>query len=401
MKTTTKQSKLIVLLLLFVFSTFAVNAQVAINAGGAPPTAGAMLDVSSSNQGMLVPRVSYGSISALTVQGLLVYVTAGGPGGNGFYYYDSGWKKLVDGAGTGILPVASGGTGTGTQFSQGSVVFAGSSGIYSEDNTNFVWDNTNKRLGLGASSPVTNLNITENNTDLVPAILVAQGGTGDAAIEYYLSGTLNSVVVGLDNSDNDNYKISNTFTLTGTSYTDPNTLMRIHTEAGSVGIIDVNHQSRARAWLSAPQIIPAGLWTGIEYDAIDFDEHGEFIPSLPGSGIPGQFIALEDGYYQVNARTEFATEEVEEAMLYGYVSIAIAKNQLLHSIGNNLQVVYNTANGPDFLYKNNAPNVSDVVYLKAGETIEIWVWQNFAPAPIFTYILPSTEVTYVSIHKIS
>ena len=33
----------------------------------------------------------------------------------------------------GVLPVAIGGTGTGTAFTPGSVVFAGASGIYTED----------------------------------------------------------------------------------------------------------------------------------------------------------------------------------------------------------------------------------------------------------------------------
>lgn len=60
---------------------------------------------------------------------------------------------------TGTLAVARGGTGTGTAFTAGSVVFAGASGIYSQDNTNYFWDNTNKRLGLGTSSPRTTLDV--------------------------------------------------------------------------------------------------------------------------------------------------------------------------------------------------------------------------------------------------
>jgi len=35
----------------------------------------------------------------------------------------------------------------------GSVLFAGTAGVVSQDNTNFFWDNTNKRLGIGTAAP--------------------------------------------------------------------------------------------------------------------------------------------------------------------------------------------------------------------------------------------------------
>jgi hypothetical protein len=54
---------------------------------------------------------------------------------------------------SGTLPVANGGTGTATAFTAGSVVFAGASGVYSQDNANFFWDDVNNRLGIGTTSP--------------------------------------------------------------------------------------------------------------------------------------------------------------------------------------------------------------------------------------------------------
>ena len=53
--------------------------------------------------------------------------------------------------------VNSGGTGTTTSFTSGSMVFAGSSGIYNQNNSKLFWDNTNFRLGIGTSSPFTSL----------------------------------------------------------------------------------------------------------------------------------------------------------------------------------------------------------------------------------------------------
>ena len=54
---------------------------------------------------------------------------------------------------TGTLPVGNGGTGTATAFTAGSVVFAGASGVYAQDNSNLFWDDTNNRLGVGTSGP--------------------------------------------------------------------------------------------------------------------------------------------------------------------------------------------------------------------------------------------------------
>jgi hypothetical protein len=50
------------------------------------------------------------------------------------------------------LSVANGGTGTGTAFTAGSVVFAGASGVYNQNNANLFWDNTNVRLGIGLTT---------------------------------------------------------------------------------------------------------------------------------------------------------------------------------------------------------------------------------------------------------
>jgi len=63
---------------------------------------------------------------------------------------------------TGVLPVANGGTGTSTSFTTGSIVFAGASGIYSQDNTNLFWDDTNNRLGVGTPTPGATIDVAGN-----------------------------------------------------------------------------------------------------------------------------------------------------------------------------------------------------------------------------------------------
>lgn len=83
---------------------------------------------------------------------------------------------------SGALGVTRGGTGTGTQFTAGSVVFAGASGVYGQDNANLFWDDTNNRLGIGTATPST--------------VLHALGTTEQLRLAYdgsnYLSATVSS-----------------------------------------------------------------------------------------------------------------------------------------------------------------------------------------------------------------
>ena len=71
---------------------------------------------------------------------------------------------------SGTLPVANGGTGTATAFTAGSVVFAGASGVYTQDNAGLSFDSTTNKLTTGE--------ITANN-----AWDAANGGG-----QLYLSG---------------------------------------------------------------------------------------------------------------------------------------------------------------------------------------------------------------------
>jgi len=50
-------------------------------------------------------------------------------------------------------------------LSTGSVLFAGATDDIAEDNTNFFWDNTNKRLGIGTNAPSVGIEYKSNVTD--------------------------------------------------------------------------------------------------------------------------------------------------------------------------------------------------------------------------------------------
>ena len=85
---------------------------------------------------------------------------------------------------TGTLPVANGGTGTATAFTTGSVVFAGPSGVYAQDNAKFFWDDTNNRLGINTAIPNANMTIVSNTqTTAVPS-----SGSLPAGTDLYIMG---------------------------------------------------------------------------------------------------------------------------------------------------------------------------------------------------------------------
>lgn len=101
--------------------------------------------------------------TSITISGGVISATTGGSGTVTSVAVSGGTTGLttsggpITGSGTitlaGTLIPANGGTGTATAFTQGSVVFAGTSGVYSQDNANFFWDATNHRLGIGTTSP--------------------------------------------------------------------------------------------------------------------------------------------------------------------------------------------------------------------------------------------------------
>jgi len=76
---------------------------------------------------------------------------------------------------TGTLPVGNGGTGTATTFTAGSAIFAGASGVYTQNNSKYFWDNTNNRLGINTATPQTQLTILSNTQTTTPTATLPAG----------------------------------------------------------------------------------------------------------------------------------------------------------------------------------------------------------------------------------
>jgi hypothetical protein len=150
---------------------FVINSSGQVGIGSTGPIAS--LDLSQKTDAVALP-VGLTSNRPTGVNGMIRYNSAL----PGLEAYVNGVWSTVQSSGTtsGILGVANGGTGTGTTFTQGSIVFAGASGIYTQNNANFFWDNTNDRLGIGTTSPAWQLEVRGAGTNT--AALDGVSGTG-------------------------------------------------------------------------------------------------------------------------------------------------------------------------------------------------------------------------------
>lgn len=95
--------------------------------------------------------------------------------------------ELAPGASTGgVLGVSNGGTGTATAFTAGSVVFAGASGVYTQDNSNLFFDDSNNRLGVGTASPAIRFDV---NGGAAGNIVAVAASAVDCSLGNYFTKT--------------------------------------------------------------------------------------------------------------------------------------------------------------------------------------------------------------------
>lgn len=100
----------------------------------------------------------------------------------------------------GILGVSNGGSGTSTNFTTGSMVFAGGSGIYTQDNASLFFDDSSNEFGIGTAVPIARLDVS------------GQGAADTPIVRF--SGTANdtsSIAIGLELAPDITAAAGNTF----------------------------------------------------------------------------------------------------------------------------------------------------------------------------------------------
>jgi hypothetical protein len=115
------------------------------------------------------------------VVGVAKLSATGTPSSTTYLRGDNTWATVSGGGGMSI-------GGSITSATAGSVLFAGTSGVLQQDNTNFFWDDTNNRLGIGTNAPDYKLDIVGtsriklNDNLYATSLFVENINTGSGAL---------------------------------------------------------------------------------------------------------------------------------------------------------------------------------------------------------------------------
>ena len=129
----------------------------------------------------------------------------------GIIYSTASAFAVMGSTATAGLALISGASTTPTWFAPtaGSILFAGTAGILSQDNANFFYDSTNHRLTIGIATSSRQLRLYQSNSTVAssPQFTIDQNSSGDAAMQFEIIG-VQAWNVGIDHSDTSAFKIS-------------------------------------------------------------------------------------------------------------------------------------------------------------------------------------------------
>ena len=264
---------------------------------------------------------------------------------------------------TGVIGTGNGGTGTSTTFTQGSVVFAGASGVYTQDNAKFFWDDTHYRLGIGTATPNSALQAYSGEVQVGSSGVGCSGTNGgavryDSGILYYCNGGAWTSL------------IASGATITGgvilgaaAGAANPYATGDVTTGLYSAGTgkVNVSSQSTQVAEFSATgiNIATGGLYLGgvggILYPANDADGFGSSIAIGPGA-LSAQFGQSTQVYHNTAIGSSTLTSNTT-----GNYNTAVGWAVLL----GNTAGADNTAFGASAMQSNNSGSGNTAVGMQA------------------------------------
>jgi hypothetical protein len=240
---------------------------------------------------------------------------------------------------SGTLGVTNGGTGTATAFTAGSVVYAGASGVYSQDNANLFYNASSGNFGIGTNSPAQKLHVQTTSTS---GALQFGGPTYYGTIEHEAAVTgANIYTVASASGGGHIFKRGST-TLTSIDASGNQTI--------SIGNLVIGTSGKGIDFSATPN-------TGTSELFADYEE-GTWTPNQ-GSGLVVVGAFSSSGTYTKVGRVVTAT-----GILFGATSITVTATSAITS-----NLPYTSATGNSTGACINAATTSTTIIYVAGATV--------------------------------
>ena len=159
--------------------------------------------------------------------------------------------------------------------------------------------------------------------------------------------------------------------------------MEIEEDLNVSGQISITGASRVKITRATAFSVPNAAWTKIPYNYETFDNLGEY-----DNVVNHRFTAQKAGYYQVNAALLSMNVQWPDATAW---QIRLRKNGAAYASGTR-----DETHGTDAHLAHS--RINDIVYLAAGDYVEIFCYQNRGSA---TSIFADGVYNYFSVHRMS
>ena len=306
----------------------------------------------------------------------------GGVGGVS-YWSKSGTDLSPATAGDDIL-LNTGETLSIADMTTGSIPFIGASGLFSQDNSNLFWDDTNKRLGIGTTDPNTKLSIKgDDDKDTGPIITLSGNAINqvesgrirftETDIYYqggfiYFDGDINTFNIGVhDDADNLTSSDINAISIlrsngnVGVGTIDPDSAL--HIKANTPGTIGSHPAGQLIIQDPDDTVFGNAVITGYESDVNgNPDQQLWYLGSSSGSNSDITFLNRR------NAKLTLGTNSTTRMIIGGDGNVGIGTT----SPSGLLEVVSSNTGDNEF-YMTNYNDIepySNIIYLRKADNVE-------------------------------
>ena len=267
------------------FSSLNTFAQVSISPSGADPEPSAMLDVQSTDKGLLIPRMTASQREDIDTPatGLTVFVTDD----SRFYFFDgANWSLL-------------GGTNLGNHIATQNLQLNGN-WLSNNGASNGLFVDSANKVGIGTSSPAGKLHVFSTTNPLVTfksdagsTLILDRGTTSNETAVQFRTGGIDDWLIGLDNAPSGNVS---DFAIKKTNNGSPDFVLKAN---GNVGIgtaepmekLEVN--GAVKIGMSTGESLGSIRWSGSDFEGWDglswksFTQMAGAVDTLPFNALYG------------------------------------------------------------------------------------------------------------------